>query len=878
MSTEPEHRIRELENEVRELRNTLEALAERLDAPEEFPARRGRGEAAAETAHELIGDVRDRVQRALRGDSEESIESRIGTVWLSRLATIVTMTAVAVGARATYVADDIMGFAIGPLEKTLFGYLLSMAFLAYGLFARRRVNLGRGTPSDGLFAEAILGCGLAGLYFITYAACFIDEMRLIQPSLWSLVPLFGCLGLLAVVSHWQKSQTVAGIAFLLAYYTVLVSGVQSPTFESLLYALLTCSGLALATVLFHFAHRWTLLSWAALVATHLTYIWFFVLQDPHAKYTGILTAYGLPEDKTFFWLSNGFLYVCFVAISLSCVINAWKTGEFRRQVAPMAGVNSAIFFCLTWFAIREHYVEYEWMFRAGIGVTLLVFAGMASAAGPRSNYLFQLFAAKAIIMFTLALQASLSGEKLLVALALEALGLGMSYHRSGIVIFKILGLLLTAVTFIGVLATVRNAEAIDTLGFAVPANWFSAVGVSIVFCVIAWYYEHYPVRVSPEDRKWKAQWLLADTVLDVHPASFGIIHAAGASLILLTITILDAGEHPALPYLLMGEGLVLALLGLASRTPQLDVASVLLLAAAHVCFHVFLWMPLAGFERQPGFIPLTVTLAALTYIGAFAWERYLRRIHVRTAHPKGRRRADTVADLEHQLVASVPYLLATFLLTTLLARVLPPLHVPAAQAGLGALLLAAGYLLRLHGVKGSGVLAAVLATGTLYIGVQWPNASLHHEPQYLLFLTLYLVALTATERLFHFFENRERGDKRIPEALRTGLVALIVGMGCLGLFRWNATPLLALGLLVLGISSMALGVAFRESRYRWAAFVLMSASVVAAFVRIDISDPTSFLSFVAAASVLLGTSWAYSRGAGLRARKAKPTETPPPHG
>lgn len=869
MATDPEEKIRALERELQELREAMQQLSERVGKPVE---RRGVRTAAAptEATHVLMSDMRDRMQKVLRGDSEENLESHIGSVWVSRLATLVTMTAVAVGARVTFLADDIMGVAIGAREKALLGYVLSIAFVIYGVFAQWRQRRGRANPYDRVFSEAVLGCGLAGLYFVTYAVFFVDGMRLLPPSIWGLVPTFGGLVLLAIVCHWQRSQTVAGIAFLLAYYTVLVSGVQSPTLESLLYALLTCAGLALATVLFHLAHKWTLLTWAALAASQGAYVWFFVLQDPMKEYTVELHLYGLSEAQSFFWLSNGFLYVCFVAISLACIINAWKTGEFRKQVAPMAGVNSSIFFCLTWFSIRTHYLELEWLFRSGIALTFLVFALLAAMAGPRRNYLFQVFIAKAIIMVTLALQAYLSGEKLLVALALEALGLGFSYQRSGIVIFKVLGLALSGITLVATLGSVRMSGHAEVLGYEVPANWFSAVGVAAVFCVIAWFYEHFGKRTKVEDRKYKAQWLLADSFLDVHPASFGIIHAAGTAILLLTITILDLGEQPQLPYLLMGQGVILAVLGVISRTPQLDVASVLLLVAAHLCFHVFLWMPMAGFEQQPWFTVLTVGLALFTYVGAFAWERYLLRIHKKTAHPLGRRRSDRQAEIEHHLVSSVPYLLATFLLTTLISRVAPPVFVPPAQAGLGALLLFAGYILGLHGVKGSGVLAALIATGTLYMGIQWPNATLHHEPAFVLSFTLYLFALAVAERLFRYLQGRRREEPRLTEILRTGYVALLALMGALCLYKWNETPSLALGLLAMGLGVMVGGVVFRESRYRWAALCIMSLAVMAAFLRLDLSDPVSFLSFAAAASVLLGTSWAYSRGAGIRRSKPAP--------
>lgn len=870
MPTKPEDRIRELESEVQELRETLQALAARIN--EERPPLRATAlpEEESETGHDLIGDVRERVQRVLRGDSEESIEAHIGTVWLSRLATFVTMTAVAVGARATFFADALLGFPIGPLEKTAFGYLISLAFTAYGIFARRRGSGSEESGYGGLFAEAVLGCGLAGLYFVTYAAFFIEEMRVVQASLWGLAPIFACLLGLAVVCHWQKSQTVAGITFLLAYYTVLVSAAQAATIESLLYALLTCAGLAAATVLFHFAHPWTFLSWAALVASHSTYIWFFVLNNPLEDYSGALDVYGLPPEKLFFWLSNGFLYICFLSISFACIINAWKTDEFRRGVAPMSGVNSAIFFCLTWFSIREHYLEQEWIFRLGIAATLLLFAVLASWAGQPRNYLYQIFIAKAIIMVTLALQAYLSGEKLLVAMALEALGLGLSYQRSGIVIFKVLGLALSGIAFFGALLSVRVSGDLIIGPYAIPVNWFSVVGVSIVFCLIAWFYEHFPLRLSKEARKYKAQWFLADSLLDVHPASFGIIHASGASLLLLTITILDLGDQPHLPYVLMAEGLVLAILGVLSRTPQLDVASVLLLVAAHVCFHVFLFMPLDGFETQTGFALWTTALALFTYMGAFAWERYLRRIRARLTVENDRRKVDAVAEFEHHFICSLPYLAATFLLTTLLSRVLLPEHVPAAQAGLGALLLLCGYLLRLNGIKGSGVLAALIASGTLYVSLQSPHTQVHGSPYFLLFLAAYLAALVISERVFRFFEGRDRSGQRITETLRTGFAVVMGVMGTLGLYHWSATPLLALGLLGLGIALMSLGVAFRESRYRWTALAVMSAAVLAAFLRIDINDPLSFLSFAAAASVLLGTSWAYSR----RSRHAH--AAPPP--
>ena len=56
----------------------------------------------------------------------------------------------------------------------------------------------------------------------------------------------------------------------------------------------------------------------------------------------------------------------------------------------------------------------------------------------------------------------------------------------------------------------------------------------------------------------------------------------------MAITILDLGDTPSLPYVLAAEGVLMALVGLLLRTPQIEVASVLLIVASHVTYHVFL--------------------------------------------------------------------------------------------------------------------------------------------------------------------------------------------------------------------------------------------------------------------------------------------------
>jgi len=817
---ERDKRIEELEQQVQELTAMVQDLAREKAAAAPTP---DRPEVEEEPESDFVREVKERVERALGGGN--AIEARIGAVWLGRLGVLVMMSALVYFARVTMTADD-----FEPLVKALIGFGVAGAFSAYGLFYRHRQDF---------FAEAIFGCGLATLYFTTYALFFVEEMRLFHQP-WLAFPLMvGCLGLIGWAAHWRQSATVAGIGLFLAYYTVVLSAMAEPSVENLAYALVTATAVAAVTVGFHFAHRWMLFTWAALVSAHGTYAYFFLWRAPQV---------GL-DPETYFWISNGFLTVCFVLFSFAAIINAWQTGEYRRKVAPMAGVNSFVFLVLTWFAVREHYIEYEWAFRTGVAVVFLFFAVLSHQLGPARNYLFQVFIAKTIIMATLALQAYLSGEILLVAMAIECLGLGFSYRRSGLVTFKALGLGLMAITFVASFFFLASESTVLVLVHEVPANWFTAVGVALSFCVVAWYYEHYVKRVKPEDRYLKGQWFLADTPLDLPSASFAIIHASAAAFLLLGITIIDLGDLPGLPFYLFGIGVALALLGLVLRTPQIDVASVLLLVAAHVAYHIFLWLPRdhfeAPFDAQPLFIPLTVLLSLFTFVGAYLWERYLRRFL-----------KDKAEDIEHQAIASLPYLAATLLLTTLLSRELAPLYVPSATGGLAMGLLLLGAATRYTGLKISGLFALAMATYHWFDTGRAPVEA----PYYLVYFGLFVMTFAGAERLYFLLQRNNGHAIRSEDHLRSVLVILAVFIGLAGLYEWSPDRQLIFWLLGYSVIAMALGAVFREPRYRWGALFLFLVVVLRAFMRLDEMTPLyQFLAFAAPGAVLLVVSWAYAR-------------------
>jgi len=849
-SNDPQERIDELEHQVRELKGLVEVLLSKADAPldkqptakteidqpqEEESKQLELHPDLSEKVHAVEQALVDGVTKALGGEEGESLESRIGGIWLSRVASVLTLTAIVLGGVVTLREE-----AIAPIIKVLIGYAVAASFIGYGTFAKKRFNF---------FPQTILGTGLAALYFTTYAAFYRDSVRVFESSTFAIPALALCLVAIAILIHRSRSQTAAGITLFLIYFTVVLSLYTQGGSENVYYALLTCSMASLVALVFHITHRWLLFTWAALIATHGTYIYFFVIATTEFNLTGAFT------EKGFFWVSNGFLTVNYILFSIACISDARKRGEFRKTAGSMSGVNSFIFFVLTWFAIRDQYLAEEWLFRLAFAIGLAALAAYANWAGPRRNYLFQIYAAKTVVMFTLALQARLAHEWLLVAMAVECIGLAFSYKRAGIVMFKILGLLLLFTTFIGCLFAVKMPGTVPILGREIPASWFSCTVVPVVLAIVAWLYEHFIRRVHPENRVVKGQWFLADTIWDVNSSTAALLHAAAGALILMTIAIIDLGSNVALPYILAVEAVAFALVGLILRTPQVEVASVLLLMASHVSFHIFLLVGRPGFTIQPHYVAYTTLLAILTFFGGYLWERYLWRI--RGGRP-----------WEHDAVASAPYLAATIMLTTLMAHRLEIVQIAPAQGLLGMLLLTAGTFTRFTALRIAGLTATAVAAVTFYSGLYNTTDPLVNEPGFLVGLCVFLTAIVASERVMLWWKLRPTASG----IFRTIFVVLAAFISMLGLWRWASAQYLTFYWIVLAVVTLILGAAFFENRYRLAALIIYSLAVVRAYVfdltSTDISPQVRFLAFAALCLPLLIVSWIYSELRSRRLQKA----------
>jgi hypothetical protein len=519
--------------------------------------------------------------------------------------------------------------------------------------------------------------------------------------------------------------------------------------------------------------------------------------------------------------------------------------------------NSGAYFHLVREAFEGRLPEYSWTFLALFTVTLGVFALLAETSGPRPNYVFQAFLVKAVLVLSLLLSTIVPREWFWLVLALECPLVAATYQRTGIVSLKVINLVLLLTSFSLCIVAVRASDTVWLGQYALPANWVFGIGVPGVFLAVAWFYEHFTDRLAPSERRLSGHWFLADTFLDVPCATAAMLHAAAAALILATLTIVDQGDRSTLPYVLALESVAVLALGRLMRTAQVEVGAVLLLVAAHASFYFFLMIGMEGFEDHPGFIPYTILIVLATHAAAYRWDRYLKRI-------------PTTSPREHHAIAAIPHIMAVAMSGTLLARVFEGPHIPLAQSTLGLLLLMVGLGLANPPVAVSGIAALAYGCGSFAYVLYAPNHPPMDATTFPAYLLVILATYTAAERALYVVSRNVGAPSRSGDAARTFLVFVAGVIGVIGLREWAPAEYRTLLWLAHAAVGVIVGVAFRESRYRWAALGILALAAVAIY-RVDVAQltpPQVYQRIAAAVIVFLTLALSWSRA--LWRKKSRP--------
>lgn len=297
-------------------------------------------------------------------------------------------------------------------------------------------------------------------------------------------------------------------------------------------------------------------------------------------------------------------------------------------------------------------------------------------------------------------------------------------------------------------------------------------------------------------------------------------------------------------------------MGFLLRTPQIEIASALLVVAAHVTHHFFAAVGKPLFESQDGYRLCTVLLVLVTYLGAYLWERYLRRVGGRKVW-------------EQDIIVCIPYLGATFLLATELGRGLEGIYIPLAQNGLGLVLLVISGIIAYSSVRTAGVFALGIGSASFFTRLYSPaETALSTESYFLPCVGLMLITYTVGERALLSPQRQGQSPSRFDDTLRTALVATAGALGILAVNEWADKANLTLFWLGHAMAGLCLGAAFREARYLWAALLILAIAILRA-LRYDLRilpQPYQYVAGAVLVTALVILGWAYAWGR-LRKRR-----------
>ena len=381
-----------------------------------------------------------------------SFEMRLGTYWLVRIGIVMVLTGLVFFGNLAY--QNYIS-QLGPAGKVSLLYIASSILLGAGWWWQRQAV----KESLKNYAQVLFAGGLAALYFTTYAAHYVEPLRIVQSAQMDGILLLGCAAFMVWTADRKKSEVLALFAVGLAYYTCIITRVGYFTLWSNLV-------LTIAAVCFLVRNRWAALSFGSLIATYAAYgFWRF--------FDGSSWHWASPEEGL--WSGTYFLISYWIVFTSAVFLS--KDQKFAGQNrSTFLTVNNGAFFTLFLLTMLQVDTHGFWKFALIYGTILLALAEVARFilnAEPlaRNSYLTQ-----GLLLVTVGFVSKFAGLHLALILAAESVVLLLMGRQQKNVILLV-GAYLSA--------GLAVAAGIDGMREHEPAGVWLAIGLGAFMMVNA---------------------------------------------------------------------------------------------------------------------------------------------------------------------------------------------------------------------------------------------------------------------------------------------------------------------------------------------------------------------------------------------------------
>ncbi len=315
-----------------------------------------------------------------------------------------------------------------PVMRVGAGYLVCAGLLGLGRWLEGKYRA---------YARVLYSGGFALSYFVTFAAHYIPQARIVDSTLVALTLLAVVVAIWAFIAQVRRSRLMATLVTILGHLTIFLAIWASGDVAR--YAVAGVLFLSAGSAFFLLRNRWYYVAVLGLAGSYLNHTyWLFTVKGGNTL--------------TDFWISISILGGYFLIFALA---ELFAPTDLRREKIPLwfrnafVTINSACFLLLGTLTVanfdfsRDHQDWFRLIYAAVLFGIALAYLRVRDR-----DPLYNVYMTKAVAMLTLGIATiyEYEGTKLTAFLAVETLALLYSARRSGLVVTRILAFLVAGLT------------------------------------------------------------------------------------------------------------------------------------------------------------------------------------------------------------------------------------------------------------------------------------------------------------------------------------------------------------------------------------------------------------------------------------------------
>jgi hypothetical protein len=503
---------------------------------------------------------------AMADTPRESLEMRIGTTWLVRAGIVLLLTSLAF--LGNYLYQNVVPH-LGPGGKVALLYAAAGLLTMFGFWLERS-RQARELIGLQDYARVVLAGGLAAIYYVTYAAHYYPNLRVVESPLAAGLLLLGWAAFLVWLADRRESEILATFAILLAYYTSAINEIATFTLFSNL--VLTVGAIYLIR-----RHLWRIFPFASLLATFGSYgFWHYFYAHPFWRMFDL--AVPAVRSGPGFWLEGAFLFVYWALFTWAVFTTGENVLPAPRR-ATFISLNNGAFFLLTTWILLGQYSDAFWKWSLVFGCVLGALAEIGRRAStPLDRSSENAYYVQGILLVTLGFIDYFSGWQLSLILAVQSRLLVAAAIRRRSAAFLALAVATALIAFV---VAAHQFDA-GMPAAASAATWITALAAGAFFIEEAWRCEGLRPGAKADGSMPGLRW---STMLTLGSPCFALLGAWIWFLLLEN----EITFEPARACLLAAAAVALLLLGRALR-----LTAVLFFAAGYLLMAQLHWLASYG--------------------------------------------------------------------------------------------------------------------------------------------------------------------------------------------------------------------------------------------------------------------------------------------